>query len=109
MTRHILATFVALSAAIASPAHSQKATASVSQRTMELAALFSKSKHAIKEKRGVRVEKYKNVVAEPVVAANPSSYSGTYRDISFDFVLRLSVAGNGLVEGSGEDPVAHGS
>jgi|GEM_PF-555618 len=105
MARYILATFVALIAANPSPAHSQKPATSVSQRTNELAALFSKSKHVVKEKRGVRLEKYKKVVSKPVVVADPATYSGTYRDLSFDFALRLRVESNGSVEGSGEDPI----
>lgn len=105
MARYILTTFIALLVANPSPAQSQKPVTSVSQRTTELAALFSKNKHVVKEKRGVRMEKYKKVVAKPVIAANPATYSGTYRDLSFDFVLRLRVAGNGNVEGSGEDPI----
>src|SRR4029079_5428108 len=80
-------------------------TPSASTRAREIARLFSKSKHSVKEKRGVRIEKYKNVTAEPVVASNPETYSGTYRSVDWDFVIRLQVAGNGSVEGAGADPL----
>jgi hypothetical protein len=84
---------------------SQGASVSAPSRTREIADLFSKNKHVIKEKRGVRTEKYKNVSAEPLIAANPSSFSGTYRAFDSDFVLRLSVSIDGVVEGSGTDIV----
>lgn len=104
MTRYILTTFAVLSVAMPFTAESQSTTRA-SSRTREIAALFSKKKHVVKEKRGVRVEKYKNVTAEPVVASNPASFSGTYRSLDFDFVIRLRVAANGSVEGTGEDPL----
>ena len=99
MTRRALA--IVLSLAALSSAQSQTATAS---RTRELASLFSKEKHVVKEKRGVRVEKYKNVVAVPVVPANPATLSGIYRDLNFDFVIRLQVSPDGKVTGTGVDP-----
>jgi hypothetical protein len=103
MTRNILAT-IAIFAAVA-PCTSRAQTPAASSRTREIAALFSKHKHTLKEKRGVRMEKYKDVVAEPVVASNPASYSGTYRSLDYDFIIRLHVAGNGSIEGSGTDPL----
>ena len=103
MNRYTLSTLAVFT--IAAPLAAQSQTASTSSRTQELAALFSKHKHVVKEKRGVRLEKYKNVVAEPVVASNPASFSGTYRSLDFDFVMTLRVAANGSVEGSGTDPL----
>ncbi len=105
MTRYIPAAIFLVAGILPSAAHSQTASA----RTREIAALFSKEKHAIKQKHGVRTEKYVKVVAEPQAAANPSTYSGTYRDFSFDFVIRLRVSSDGTVEGSGEDPVEYAS
>ena len=103
MTRNILATLAIL--AVAAPCTSRAQTPAAANRTREIAALFSKHKHTVKEKRGVRMEKYKNVAAEPVVASNPASYSGTYRSLDYDFTMRLRVAGNGSIEGSGTDPL----
>ena len=102
MIRYTLATLALTSALTAPTLHSQ--TVSTSRRTHELASLFSKQKHVIKEKRGIRLEKYKNVVAEPVVGANPATLSGTYRDLDFGFVLRLSILRDGSVTGTGVDP-----
>lgn len=107
MNRYALATIAILSAVPQAPLHSQ--TASASRRTHELASLFSKEKHVVKEKHGVRVEKYKNVVASPVVPANPATFSGTYRDLNFDFVIRLQVSPDGTVTGTGIDPIDHES
>ena len=107
MNRHTLAAIALISAITAPTLHSQ--TASASRRTHELASLFSKQKHVVKEKRGVRVEKYKNVVASPVVPANPATLSGTYRDLDFDFVIRLRVSPDGTIAGTGIDPVDHDS
>jgi hypothetical protein len=100
MIRYFLATIAVLTAA--APCTSQSQTSS-STRVREIAALFSKHKHTVKEKHGIRMEKYKNVVAEPVNVVNPATLSGTYRSLDFDFVIRLRVAQNGSVEGSGED------
>lgn len=107
MTRYLLATLSLVSAVIAAPLHSQ--TPSASRRTHELASLFSKEKHVVKEKHGVRLEKYKNVVASPVVPANPVTFSGTYRDLSFDFVIRLQISPDGTVTGTGTDPIDRGA
>ena len=103
MTRNSLAT-IAILAAI-TPCTAPAQTPSAASRTREIAALFSKSKHLVKEKHGVRLEKYKNITADPVVASNPTNYSGTYRSVDWDFVIRLQVASNGSVEGSGADPL----
>jgi len=105
MTRYILATFTVFSMALPCTMDAQTTARSISSRTLEIAALFAKNKHVIKEKRGIRVEKYKNVTAEPVIASNPAIFSGTYRSLDFDFVIRLRAASNGSVEGSGEDPL----
>jgi hypothetical protein len=105
MNRYIFAAVSLLSASLPSITYAQ--TAAASARTREIAARFSKEKHVIKEKHGVRLEKYVKVVAEPKAAANPSTYSGTYRDLSFDFILRLRVTTDGKVEGSGEDPIGY--
>ena len=47
-------------------------------KAREIAAAFTKNKHAVKEKFGVRMEKYKDVRSEPAVKSNVSEYSGVY-------------------------------
>ena len=79
-------------------------SAAASTRTTQLVSMFSKNKHVLKEKRGVRMEKYKDVRSEPVVRQDPSSYSGTY-DGGMGFVLTLRAGRDGRVEGSGQEPV----
>jgi hypothetical protein len=75
------------------------------RRARELAASFNKSKHEIKEKRGVRMEKFKEVRSEPAPRQNPADYSGTYEaSIGLDYTLSLKVAADGSAEGSGYDP-----
>jgi len=40
------------------------------KRTEEIVASFNKQKYAVKEKHGVRMEKYKKVQSEPVIKQN---------------------------------------
>ena len=80
------------------------ASLSAQTRTQAIAASFSKEKHVVKEKRGVRVEKYKRVRSEPLVKANPQDYSGTYEVPDMGFAIQLRVDRNGTVEGTGYEP-----
>ncbi|MBC7931742.1 MAG: hypothetical protein H7Z38_14375 [Rubrivivax sp.] len=73
------------------------------QRARELAALFSKSKHSVKEKRGVRVEKFLEVRGEPAVKTDVREYSGTYESDS-DCAVSIKVGSDGVVEASGCEP-----
>jgi hypothetical protein len=72
-------------------------------RARELAASFSKSKHAVKEKRGVRVEKFKEVRSEPAARADAREYSGAY-EADAGYTLSLRVGADGVAEASGEEP-----
>jgi hypothetical protein len=81
------------------PSSSQSASA----RTSQLVAMFTKHKHVVKDKRGVREEKYKDVRTIPATRDNPSSYSGDY-DGGLGFALHLTVKSDGSVAGSGEEP-----
>ena len=87
------------------PFHTQAQTRSASARTAELAALFTKNKHVVKQRHGVTREKFKDVRTAPVVRSNPSAYSGSY-DGGFGFSLRLTVRPDGRVEGSGQEPLS---
>src|SRR6185503_12684766 len=107
MNRSLLAIIAVFSTIAPSVIPAQSASAS--SRTREIAALFSKNKHVVKEKRGVRTEKYKNVSAEPLIAANPTILSGTYRAFDAHFVMQLSVSADGIVKGSGTDLVDYDS
>jgi hypothetical protein len=60
----------------------------------------------MKEKRGVRKEKYLDVRSVPAVKQNPADYSGAYEDLSgMGFSLTLRVSPSGLVEGTGYEPL----
>ena len=94
----------ALCAGIASA--QQAAVARSELRTQTIVASFNKSKHVVKEKRGVRKEKYLDVRSVPAVKSNPADYSGAYEDLSgMGFSLRLRVDASGRVEGTGYEPL----
>jgi len=93
--------------ASAALSHQQTAVVSGDARTQAIVASFNKSKHVIKEKRGVRTEKYLEVRSVPVAKLNPADYSGTY-DASEGLRLHLQVDGSGRVEGTGSEPLDDG-
>jgi hypothetical protein len=72
-------------------------------RARELAASFSKSKHEVKEKHSVRVEKFKDVRSEPAPKGDARAYSGEY-EADYGCVLSLNVYGDGRVEATGSEP-----
>ena len=75
-------------------------------RTQTIVASFNKSKHVVKERRGVRKEKYLDVRSVPAVKQNPADYSGAYEDLSgLGFSLTLRVDASGRVEGTGYEPL----
>jgi hypothetical protein len=86
------------------PAQQTNASQSAQIRTQAIAASFSKEKHVVKEKRGVRVEKYKRVQSEPVVKRNPQDYSGRYEVSDMGLAVQLRVDRGGGVEGTGYEP-----
>jgi hypothetical protein len=83
----------------------QPGVAATDTRTRAIVASFNKSKHMVKEKRGVRKEKYLDVRSTPVVKQNPADYSGEYEDLGLGFSLRLRVDRDGKVEGTGYEPL----
>lgn len=98
-----VAGFAALGSIGAGTALSQQSA--VQTRTRAIIASFSKSKHEVKERHGVRVEKYKEIRSEPAIKSNPRDYSGSYEEQGLRFTLDLRVDANGSVSGSGYDPV----
>jgi hypothetical protein len=106
VTRVVFCVALAGSPAAASRAAAQQSSASsAAQRTQVIAASFSKSKHVVKERRGVRVEKYRDVRSTPAVRVNPAEYSGRYEVQDMGFVVDLRVDANGIVTGSGYEPM----
>jgi hypothetical protein len=98
---------VVASAICAGVASSQQTGAAGTElRTQAIVASFNKSKHLVKEKRGVRKEKYLDVRSLPAVKQNPADYSGAYEDLSgLGFALTLRVDARGRVEGTGYEPL----
>jgi len=83
----------------------QRSVAGSELRAQAIVASFNKSKHVVKEKRGVRKEKYLEVRSAPAVKANPADYSGAYEAADARFSLKLRVDASGKVEGTGYDPL----
>ena len=96
--------FLALAPFASARAQQQLSSATAQTRTNVIVASFNKNKHVVKEKRGVRTEKYKRVESEPVLKANPQDYSGTYEVPDLGFALQLRVNRDGSVEGTGYEP-----
>ena len=55
----------------------------------------------MKEKHGVRREKYKEVRSEPALRQDVRDYSGTYEVPDLGYRLTIQVASDGRMEASG--------
>ena len=75
-----------------------------SARARELAAEFSKSKHKVKERHGIRVEKFKEIRSEPAPKADARLYSGEYE--AEQGTLSLKVYADGRAEATGTEPAS---
>jgi hypothetical protein len=75
-----------------------------SARARELAAAFSKRKHEVKERRGIRVEKFKEIRSEPAPKTDARLYSGEYE--AERGALSLKVYADGRAEATGTEPYA---
>ena len=95
---------VALVALLAAyPAIAAPQQLSSPSRAQQLAAAFTKQKHVISEKRGVRREKYKDVRSEPVVRQDITEYSGVYQVDGLGDVIDLRIASDGRIQATGHD------
>lgn len=74
------------------------------KRTQEIVASFNKQKYAVKEKYGVRREKYKRVVSEPVFKQSIKDYSGIYEVPEQGFLINIQVGSDGKINATGSDP-----
>ena len=75
------------------------------QRTRVIVASFNKKKDVVREKKGVRIEKYKEVRSEPAILKNLRDYSGSYEAEGLGLSLELHVDANGTVTGKGYEAV----
>ncbi len=70
-------------------------------RAQTLAAAFNKQKHVVKEKYGVRTEKYKDVRSEPAIKQSIADYSGVYEVADLGFLINVQVGRDGTVKANG--------
>ena len=96
-------TFVAIVLLIACCVGALAQQLSSQTRAQELAAAFNKQKHVVKEKFGVRREKYKDVRSEPAVKQKLADYSGVYEVSELGYVIDIQVGSDGLVQANGND------
>lgn len=71
-------------------------------RAQQIAAAFSKQKHVVAEKHGVRREKYKDVRSAPIVHQNIAAYAGFYAADLGD-VIDLRIGRDGRIQATGQD------
>lgn len=72
-------------------------------KAQQVAAAFTKNKHAVKEKYGVRVEKYKDIRSEPAVRSNIADYAGVYEVQDLGFVINVQVSNDGRIQANGSE------
>ena len=72
-------------------------------KAREIAAAFTKNKHVVKEKYGVRMEKYKDVRSEPAVKSNIRDYSGVYEVPDLAYVISVQVGSDGRIQANGSE------
>ena len=93
-----LVTLLAAGPAIAAPQQP-----SSQSRAQQVAAAFSKHKHVVAEKHGVRKEKYKDVRSEPIVKQDIAEYSGVYEVADLGDVIDLRIGSDGRIQADGRD------
>ena len=93
-----------------SSAYSSTQVSDAQKRADEIVASLNKKKEMVKEKYGVRKEKYKEVRCEPVIKSNPSEHSGTYEvsDLGLGYSLIIRVGDDGRVDAYGSEPTEGG-
>jgi len=93
-----------------SSASSSTQVSDAQKKVGEIVASLNKKKEVVKEKYGVRKDKYKEVRCEPVFKANPSEHSGTYEvsDLGLGYSLTIRVGNDGRVDASGYEPTERG-
>lgn len=96
-------TFVVIVLLIACGVSAVSQQLSSQTRAQELAASFTKNKHVVKEKYGVRREKYKDVRSEPAVKQNIGEYSGVYEVTDLGYMINVQVGTDGRVQVSGSE------
>jgi hypothetical protein len=91
--------------ALVIPSLASAQSPSARTRAAAIAASFNQYKNEVKEKRGVRLAKYKRIVVTPVVRSDPREYSGSYEAQTFGYTLDITVDSRGNVTGRGYQPL----
>jgi hypothetical protein len=91
-----------VAATLVNPANTLAQGSSVQARTQAIVASFNKSKHKVKDRQGVRMEKYKKVVSTPAIR-NARDYAGSYEVEDWGLSLDLRVDANGNVSANGHE------
>ncbi len=86
------------------PSHVYSQKNDAQQRTEEIVSSLNKSRYQLKEKRGVRKEKYRSVRSEPITKKNIADYSGQYEVPSLGYNLEIKVTNGGNIEANGYEP-----
>jgi hypothetical protein len=74
-------------------------------KTQAIAAAFNKHKNRVKEKYGVRTEKYKDVRSELLVKPNIGDHAGAYEAADLGHVINIQIGSDGRVQASGYEKV----
>jgi len=72
-------------------------------KAQALAATFNKHKNVVKEKHGVRMEKFKDVRAEPVVKPSVAEYTGVYEVSGLGYLINIQVSSDGSILANGHE------
>jgi hypothetical protein len=73
------------------------------RRTQEIVSSFNKSKHVVKERHGIRVEKFKEIRSEPEIRKSAADYAGAY-EADNGYAFNIRVGADGRVEADGTEP-----
>jgi len=87
----------------ACPAIAASQQSSSQSRAQQVAAAFTKHKHVVAEKHGVRKEKYKDVRTEPIIKQDITAYSGVYEVPDLGDVIDLRIGSDGRIQANGHD------
>ncbi len=93
-----LVTLLVACPAIAAPQQSPSQS-----RAQQVAAAFTKQKHFVAEKHGVKKEKYKDVRSQPLVKQDITQYSGVYEVPDLADVINLRIGSDGRIQADGHD------
>lgn len=94
-------TYVVIVFVVASAVNAFSQQLSSQTRAQTIAAAFNKQKHVVKEKYGVRSEKYKDVRSEPVVKQNIGDYFGVYEMADLGYVIDIQAGSDGSIQANG--------